>query len=102
MKAGSLESTPMSKELSVEETKRFYRVGRKVLDREKSSHGHDPNTGASVYCEARSNHAAEVIQYALNSWHGMGPSRTLPRRTKKLIAKRKAVKAKQSQKDQTK
>jgi hypothetical protein len=62
--------------------KRFYREGRKVMDREKSSHG-------GVYCEARSNHAAEVIQLALNSWHGMGPSRTLPIWIKKRIAKRK-------------
>lgn len=36
---------------------RFYRDGRKVMDREKSSHG-------TVYCEARSNHAAEVDQEA--------------------------------------
>lgn len=49
--------------------KRFYREGRKVLDREKSSHG-------TVYCEARSGHAAEVIQHALNEWIGMGPTRT--------------------------
>lgn len=62
--------------------KRFYRDGRKVTDREKSSHG-------SVYCEARSDHAAEVIQHALNSWHGMGPSRSLPIWIKKRIAKRK-------------
>lgn len=47
---------------------RFYRDGRKVLDREKSSHG-------TVYCEARSGHAAEVIQRALNSWAGMGASK---------------------------
>lgn len=60
---------------------RFYREGRKVMDREKSSHG-------TVYCEARSGHAAEVIQHALNSWHGMGPTRTLPKWIKKRIAKR--------------
>lgn len=70
---------------------RFYREGRKVFDREKSSHGHghDPKTGGYLYCEARSNHAAEVIQHALNSWHGMGPARTLPKWIKKRIAKRK-------------
>lgn len=68
--------------------KRFYREGRKVFDREKSTHGHDPKSGANVYCEARSNHAAEVIEHALNSWHGMGPARTLPKWIKKRIAKR--------------
>lgn len=67
------------------ELKRFYREGRKVFDRDKSSHG-------ELYCEARSNHAAEIIQYALNSWHGMGPARTLPKWIKKRIAKRKATK----------
>lgn len=65
---------------------RFYREGRKVLDREKSSHG-------LVYCEARSGHAAEVIQHALNSWHGMGPARPLPTWIKKRIARRKQEKA---------
>lgn len=69
--------------------KRFYREGRKVFDREKSAHGHDPRIGAYLYCEARSNHAAEVIERALNSWHGMGPARTLPVWIKKRIAKRK-------------
>ena len=64
------------------EDQRFYREGRKVMDRERSSHG-------SVYCEARSGHAAEVIQHALNSWHVMGPTRTLPKWIKKRIAKRK-------------
>lgn len=67
---------------------RFYRKGRKVFDREKSSHG-------TVYCEARSNHAAEVIQHALNSWHAMGPARTLPQWVKKRIAKRKQSKEQQ-------
>lgn len=62
--------------------KRFYRDGRKVMDREKSSHG-------NLYCTARSNHAADVIQHALNSWHGMGSARTLPTWIKKRIAKRK-------------
>lgn len=66
------------------QTKRFYREGRKVLDREKSSHG-------KVYCEARSNHAADVIQFVLNSWHAMGPARTLPKWVKKRIAKRKTA-----------
>lgn len=74
------------------ELKRFYREGRKVFDREKSSHGHDPKTGVTLYCEARSNHAADVIQLALNSWHGMGPARTLPKWIKKRIAKRKTAK----------
>lgn len=74
------------------ETRRFYRVGRKVFDREKSSHGHDQKTGKTMYCEARSGHAAEVIQRALNSWHGMGPARTLPKWIKKRIAKRKTAK----------
>lgn len=64
------------------EDQRFYREGRKVIDREKSSHG-------TVYCEARSGHAAEIIQHALNSWHGMGPARTLPKWIKKRITKRK-------------
>lgn len=66
---------------------RFYREGRKVMDREKSSHG-------TVYCEARSGHAAEVIQHALNSWHGMGATRTLPKWIKKRIAKRSQTKGK--------
>lgn len=79
------------------EDQRFYREGRKVYDREKSSHGHDPKTGKTLYCEARSNHAAEVIQHALNSWHGMGPTRTLPKWIKKRIAKRKHAKAKGEQ-----
>lgn len=69
------------------EDQRFYREGRKVMDREKSSHG-------TVYCEARSGHAAEVIQHALNSWHGMGPTRTLPKWIKKRIAKREQSKGK--------
>lgn len=49
--------------------KRFYREGRKVFDREKSSHG-------PLFCTARSGHAAEIIQKALNEWSGMGPTRT--------------------------
>lgn len=61
---------------------RFYKDGRKVIDREKSSHG-------SIYCEARSGHAADVIQLALNSWHAMGPARTLPKWIKRRIIKRK-------------
>lgn len=51
--------------------KRFYREGRKVMDHEKSSNG-------SVYCTARSNHAAEVIQRALNNWQAIGPTKTPP------------------------
>jgi hypothetical protein len=51
------------------ELKRFYRDGRKVVDRE-------PASRSPVYCKARSNHAAEVIQKALNNWHGMGPTKT--------------------------
>jgi hypothetical protein len=50
--------------------KRFYREGRKVLDSEKSG------SNGPIYCTARSNHAAEVIAQALNSWHGFGPTRT--------------------------
>jgi hypothetical protein len=50
---------------------RFYREGRKVMDREKSSHG-------QIYCTARSGHAAEVIQHALNNWIRLGPTKTLP------------------------
>lgn len=55
--------------LNPETPKRFYRDGRKVIDRE-----HGPRS--PTYCTARSNHAAEVIQRALNSWHGMGPTKT--------------------------
>jgi hypothetical protein len=51
--------------------KRFYRNGWKIMDRENGSR-------SPVYCTARSNHAAEVIQRALNSWYGMGPSKTPP------------------------
>jgi hypothetical protein len=50
---------------------RFYREGRKVMDREKSSHG-------PVFCTARSNHAAEMIQRALNNWTALGPTKTPP------------------------
>jgi hypothetical protein len=50
-------------------SKRFYRDGRKVMDREKSSHG-------PVFCTARSGHAADVIQLALNNWHATGPTKT--------------------------
>jgi hypothetical protein len=64
---------------------RFYREGRKVMDREKSSHG-------PVYCEARSTHAAEVIQHALNNWHGMGPTKT-PKMTGKDYAQLRRLKA---------
>lgn len=69
--------------MSTATDKRFYREGRRVLDREKSSHG-------NLYCEARSGHAADIIQMALNSWHAMGPTRTLPKWVKKRIVKRKA------------
>lgn len=48
---------------------RFYRDGRKVMDRE-------PGSRSPTYCTARSGHAAEVIQHALNNWHGMGPTKT--------------------------
>jgi hypothetical protein len=64
---------------------RFYREGRKVMDREKSSHG-------PVFCTARSGHAAEVIQNALNSWIKMGPTKT-PKMTAKDYAQLRRLKA---------
>jgi hypothetical protein len=57
---------------------RFYREGRKVMDREKSSHG-------PVFCTARSGHAAEMIQRALNNWVALGPTKT-PKMTSKDYA----------------
>ena len=65
--------------------KRFYRDGRKVIDRE-------PGQRSPVYCTARSNHAAEVIQHALNSWHGMGPVKT-PKMTGKDYAQLRRLNA---------
>ena len=71
--------------------KRFYREGKKVFDREKSSHG-------PLFCTARSGHAAEIIQKALNEWSGMGPTRTPKmtpedyrqlRRLKQMLKKKK-------------
>lgn len=67
------------------EDKRFYRDGRKVIDRETLPNG-------EAYCTARSNHAAEVIQHALNSWHGMGPTKT-PQLTGKDYAQLRRLKA---------
>jgi hypothetical protein len=64
---------------------RFYREGRKVVDREKSSHG-------PVYCTARSGHAAEMIQDALNSWMKLGPTKT-PKMTGKDFAQLRRLKA---------
>jgi hypothetical protein len=64
---------------------RFYREGRKVMDREHGSR-------SPVYCAARSNHAAEVIQNALNGWIGMGPTRT-PAMTGKDYAQLRRLKA---------
>jgi hypothetical protein len=64
---------------------RFYREGKKVIDREKSSHG-------PVYCTARSAHAAEVIQHALNSWAKIGPTKT-PKLTGKDFAQSRRLKA---------
>jgi hypothetical protein len=65
--------------------KRFYRDGRKVMDRE-------PGSRSPTYCMARSNHAAEVIQLALNSWHAMGPTKT-PAMTGKDYAQLRRLKA---------
>jgi hypothetical protein len=65
--------------------KRFYRDGRKVMDRE-------PGSRSPTYCTARSNHAADVIQLALNGWHGMGPTKT-PQMTGKDYAQVRRLKA---------
>ena len=64
---------------------RFYREGRKVMDRE-------PGSRSPVYCIARSNHAAEVIQHALNNWIAMGPAKT-PAMTGKDYAQLRRLKA---------
>jgi hypothetical protein len=57
---------------------RFYREGRKVMDRESSSR-------SPVFCTARSGHAAEMIQRALNNWTALGPTKT-PKLTAKDYA----------------
>lgn len=64
---------------------RFYREGRKVMDRETSSHG-------PIFCTARSAHAAEVIQHALNNWAAMGPTKT-PKMAGKDYAQVRRLKA---------
>lgn len=64
---------------------RFYREGRNVMDREKSSHG-------PVFCTARSNHAAEMIQRALNNWTALGPTKT-PKMTGKDYAQLRRLNA---------
>lgn len=73
---------------------RFYREGRKVMDRENVSH-------SPVFCSARSNHAAERIQHALNNWTAIGPAKTPKmankdwaqvRRLEKMAKKRAEVK----------
>ena len=64
---------------------RFYREGRKVVDREKSSQ-------SPVFCTARSGHAAEMIQRALNNWIALGPSKT-PKMTGKDYAQLRRLKA---------
>jgi hypothetical protein len=64
---------------------RFYREGRKVMDREAGSR-------SPAYCTARSKHAAEVIQHALNNWTAMGPTKT-PKMTAKDYAQLRRLKA---------
>ena len=64
---------------------RFYRDGRKVMDREKSSYG-------PVFCTARSGHAAEMIQHALNNWAALGPTKT-PKMTSSDYAQRRRLQA---------
>ena len=64
---------------------RFYREGRKVIDRETLPNG-------EAYCTARSNHAAEVIQRALNNWTALGPTKT-PSMTGKDFAQLRRLKA---------
>jgi hypothetical protein len=64
---------------------RFYREGRKVMDREAGSR-------SPAYCTARSNHAAEVIQRALNNWTAMGPTKT-PKMTGKDYAQLRRLNA---------
>jgi hypothetical protein len=67
------------------EQKRFYRDGRKVVDRE-------PSSRSPVFCTARSNHAAEMIQRALNNWTALGPTKT-PKMTGKDYAQLRRLKA---------
>jgi hypothetical protein len=73
---------------------RFYREGRKVMDRE-------PSSRSPVFCTARSGHAAEMIQHALNNWTALGPTKT-PKMSGKDFAqlrKLKAMAKKQAGKD---
>lgn len=64
---------------------RFYREGRKVMDRE-------PLSRSPVFCTARSNHAAEMVQRALNNWTALGPTKT-PKMTGKDYAQLRRLKA---------
>jgi hypothetical protein len=87
-----IESPNQSGPLSDKETQmtkhseqRFYCEGRKVMDREKSSHG-------PLFCTARSNHAAEMIQRALNNRIALGPSKT-PKMTPKDYAQLRRLQA---------
>lgn len=63
----------------------FYREGRKVMDRE-------PSSRSPVFCAARSGHAAEMIQRALNNWTALGPAKT-PKMTGKDHAQLRRLKA---------
>ena len=64
---------------------RFYREGRKVMDRDHGSR-------SPSFCTARSGHAAEMIQRALNNWIAIGPSKT-PKMAAKDYAQLRRLKA---------
>jgi hypothetical protein len=64
---------------------RFYREGRKVMDRE-------PGSRSPIFCTARSGHAAEMIQRALNNWTALGPTKT-PKMTATDYAQLRRLKA---------